>query len=323
MAGPGSLKPAYAPRGSLGPRPSLRIPGKAILFTVGSLFVAAVAALILFSESLDEETEAAIIAHRGASVHAPENTLAAFQRAVEEGADWIELDVQEDADGVVVVQHDSDFMKQAGRALKTWEATQEDLRQLDVGSWFAPAFADERVPSLRQALELARGKLGVVIELKYYGHDHQLESRVVEIVEATGMQDSVVIMSLKYAGIRKARAIRPDWSYGLLTSVNVGNPLRLELDFLAVNSAAASRSLIRRAHKRGFEIYAWTVNEPVQMSVLLSRGVDGLITDDPGLARRVMELRDGLTPLGRILLWIAGESGLLQSSILPATEADA
>jgi glycerophosphoryl diester phosphodiesterase len=239
--------------------------------------------------------------------------MAAFERAIADGADWIELDVQENADGQVVVHHDSDFMKQAGVPLKVWDATAEELSDLDVGSWFAPEFAQERVPTLHEALELARGKVGVFIELKYYGHDEQLESRVVRTVEAEGMDSSVVIMSLKYAGVRKTAAIRPDWTYGLLTSVNVGDPTRLDVDFLAVNSSAATVDLVRRVHARGMKLYAWTVNDPVRMSVMLSRGVDGVITDDPALARAVVEFREDLTPVGRLLVWLAGEAGLFRS----------
>jgi glycerophosphoryl diester phosphodiesterase len=93
--------------------------------------------------------------------------LAAFQRAIDEKADWIELDVQENADDIVVVAHDSDFMKVARNDIKIWDATTEDLRHIDIGSWFGPEFSDQRVPTLREALEVAKSKLGVVIELKY------------------------------------------------------------------------------------------------------------------------------------------------------------
>jgi glycerophosphoryl diester phosphodiesterase len=135
----------------------------------------------------------------------------------------------------------------------------------------------------------------------------------VETVEAERMQSSVVIMSLKYAGVRKTAAIRPDWTYGLLTSVNVGDPTRLDVDFLAVNSSAATVDLVRRVHVRGMKLYVWTVNDPLRMSVMLSRGVDGVITDDPALGRAVVEFREDLTPVGRLLVWLAGEAGLFRS----------
>src|SRR5262249_19809659 len=158
---------------------------------------------------------------------------------------------------------------------------------LDVGSYLGPAFADQRVPLLRDVLELAKGHAGLFIELKYYGHAHSLEQKVVDLVESTGMTPHVVIMSLDYDGVRKAAAIRPDWTYGLLNAVAVGDLTRLNVNFLALAAKAASYETIRHAHARGMKVYAWTINDPVQMWVMMSRGVDGVITDRVALAQRV------------------------------------
>ncbi len=312
LAGPGRLVPAIAERGTLGPRATLTIPGKRYVWIGAAALVVVGVAGYIGGRSISQDDDITIIGHRGASGAAPENTMAAFERAIVDKADWIELDVQENADGVVIVQHDSDF-KRVGRAdLKVWNATNEELRVLDVGSWFGPEFADQRVPTLRQVLERAKGHLGVVIELKYYGHDKQLESKVVNIVEETGMEPHIMLMSLKLQGLRKAAALRPAWTQGLLNTVSVGDLTRLDVDFLALNAAAASRSQIRRAHERGMRVYAWTIDDPVQLSVMMSRGVDGVITDRPEVARQVLEFREQLSPVGRLLVWIAGETGLLR-----------
>jgi glycerophosphoryl diester phosphodiesterase len=323
LAGPGRLDPELAARGSLGEKASLHIPGKAII----GLSAAALALIILggyaVSRSIDEEAKIEIIAHRGASGTAPENTMASFQRAIVDNADWIELDVQENADDVIVVAHDSDFLKVARSNLKVWDATNENLRDLDIGSWYAPEYSNQRVPTLRQALELAKDKLGVVIELKYYGHDRNLESRVADIVEQTGMESDIMVMSLKIDGLRKVAALRPAWTRGLLNTASIGDLTRLNLNFLALNSVAASATMIHRAHKQGMKVYVWTINDPVQMSVMMSRGIDGIITDEPALARQVMELRKQLSPFGRLVVWIAGEAGLLPGIDKFSTEEDA
>ena len=138
---------------------------------------------VLLLNSAHVTDDVAVVAHRGASGAAPENTLAAVRGAIADGADWIEIDVQETADGEVVVIHDRDLMKLAGVGLDTKDATLAELEQIDVGSWFDPVFAGERVPTLRAVLEEARGKAGVVIELKYYGHQQRLEARVAELVD--------------------------------------------------------------------------------------------------------------------------------------------
>ena len=275
------------------------------------------------SRSMGEAGQVDIIAHRGASGAAPENTLAAFERAIEDRADWIELDVQENADGTVIVAHDSDFMKLARNRLKVWDATDKQLQDVDIGSWFDPKFSDQRVPTLRQALDLAKGNIGVVIELKYYRHDQSLESRVVDVVEETGMASNVKIMSLKLAGLRKSIALRPEWPHGLLNTTSIGDLTRLEVNFLALNARAASYAMIRNAHKKGMKVYVWIINDSIQMSVMMSWGADSIITDEPALARQVLEIRETISPVGQLLIWIAGETGLLRSSVSTSTAEDA
>jgi glycerophosphoryl diester phosphodiesterase len=137
------------------------------------------------------------------------------------------------------------------------------------------------------------------------------------------MSRDIVVMSLKYDGVQKTAAMRPDWTYGLLNTVSLGDLTRLKVDFLALNASAATYSMIRRAHRQGIKVHVWTVDDPVQMSVMMSRGVDGLITDDPATARRVQEIRAELTPFGRLLVWIAGEAGLLDGLEESSTPDDA
>jgi len=116
-----------------------------------------------------------IFAHRGAAGKAPENTIASFKQAIDDKTDWIELDLQEAKDGTVVVIHDSDVMKLAGVSPKIWESTTEELQKLDIGSWKDPKFAGAKIPTFKEVLQEVKGKVKVLIELKYYGHDDALE----------------------------------------------------------------------------------------------------------------------------------------------------
>ena len=100
---------------------------------------------------------------------------------------------------------------------------------------------------------MAKGELGVIIELKYYGHDRNLESRVVDVVEETEMSSNIKIMSLKRAGLSKAKELRPNWPHGLLNTTSIGDLTRLDLDFLALNSVAASWAMINSLHKQGMK----------------------------------------------------------------------
>ncbi len=292
-----------------------------LIYTAGiaACLAALVGVVTLRSLQLEDHTE--IMAHRGASAAAPENTLAAIQRAIDDDADWIEIDVQESKDGQIVVVHDSDLKKVNGPAKKIWDSTAAELRSVDIGSWFLPEFAGERVPLLGEVLEMAAGKIKVNIELKHYGHAQQLEQRVIDLVEAHNMQDNVVLMSLKYDSVKKAKALRPKWKVGLLTAVALGDLTELEADFLAVNAKLGTRRFIRRAHDRGKEVYIWTVNEPISMSVFVGRGADALITDEPALARDVLWLRSTLNPFERLLLELAHLFGVEPDT--PSSEADA
>jgi len=246
-----------------------------------------------------------IIAHRGAAGKAPENTLASIRQAIEDGTDLVEIDVQETADGKVVVIHDSDFMKLAGVDTEVWNGTLKELQQIDIGSWFDPKFSAERVPTLAEVLQLVKNKAGLVIELKYYGHTQQLEQRVVDLVEQAGMADKVAIMSLKYEGVEKLRALRPDWTTGLLVTKTLGNITGLDIDFIATNVATATPGFIRRIQAAGKKVYTWTVNDQVTMSRMMSLGVDGIITDEPALARRVLAERADLSSVERLLIHTA------------------
>ncbi|MBJ6371267.1 glycerophosphodiester phosphodiesterase family protein [Sedimentitalea arenosa] len=305
----------YAPDAALEVPPAPRAKGvKARL--LGAIGVLAVVVGVGFwagariIDGISTKDNVEIIAHRGAAGIRPENTLASVEQALEDGADWVEIDVQETADGQIVVVHDSDFMKLAGVDLKVWNATMEDLAEIDIGGWFDPVYADQRTPLLREVLERARDRAKVLIELKYYGHNENLEHRVIEIVEDLGMQDQVATMSLKYPLVQKMLELRPDWPSGVLAATAVGDLSGLDGDFVAVSAGRASPWLARSLENRGKALFVWTVNDPLEMSKMISMGADGLITDEPALARKVVAARADLSTPERLVLWLTEELGI-------------
>jgi len=297
-----------------------RIPMKWALAGLALAAVLAAVAGYLFMDSVRLEDDVIVIAHRGAAGSAPENTLASVALAVEQGADIVEIDVQETADGEVVVIHDSDLMRVGGAAVKVWETTYDELMEIDVGSWYGPEFSGQRVPTLEQVLELCKGRAWVDIELKYYGHNERLEERVAEIVEKMGMEDDIVLMSLAYDMVLSMKALRPDWTVGLLTAKAVGDLTTSDADFLAVHVGIASSGFVRRAHAAGKEVWVWTVNDKLNMSRMMSRGVDGVITDHPALARLVISERADMSSAERLMLTAAFWMGLEPKE--PPPEAD-
>jgi glycerophosphoryl diester phosphodiesterase len=275
---------------------------------VVSLIVCFVLVLLVGINEIQEfnvEDNTRITAHRGSSIKAPENTLAAVKQAIDDGTDYVEIDVQETADGNVVVIHDSDLQKIAGNSIKIWEATMQDLERIDIGSNFGAEFKDERIPLLSDVLELARGRVRVNIELKYYGHAEQLEQRVIDVVEKAGMEANIIIMSLSTRGLLKIKSLRPDWKLGLLSAIAISDITGIDADFFAVNANLATRTFITAAHSKGKEVHVWTVNDAWKMSTMIGRGVDNLITDDPALARQVINERAEMSLFERYLVYLA------------------
>ena len=272
-----------------------------VLSLLAVLLVAGIAGVWLW-QSVQPSDQVSVIAHRGAAGAAPENTLAAVRRAVNDGADWVEIDVQETRDGHIVVVHDSDFMKLTGNPLKVWDGDLETIQALDVGAWFGPEFAGEGVPTLAQVLEEVKGRARLLIELKYYGHDENLEQRVVDIVEAADMIDQVAFMSLKLKGVEKMKSLRPQWQVGLLAATALGDLSKLDVDFLALSQGAVTSRFIKRSHSAGKQVMVWTVNDVLSMNKWMSMGVDGVITDEPALARQVLSDREKMSSAERLLL---------------------
>jgi glycerophosphoryl diester phosphodiesterase len=187
----------------------------------------------------------------------------------------------------------------------------EDIAGIDIGSAFDPAYADQRAPLLRDVLAAAKDRAKVIIELKYYGHDFDLENRVIALVEDAGMSAEIATMSLHYPAVLKMLELRPDWRTGVLAATAVGDLTGLRGDFLAVNTGQVSAGLVSRASDAGKDVYAWTVNDPATMARMISIGVDGLITDDPALARRVIDYYATLSTPERIALTLADRIGLV------------
>ncbi|MFH1265716.1 MAG: glycerophosphodiester phosphodiesterase [Planctomycetota bacterium] len=223
----------------------------------------------------------AVTAHRGSSHSAPENSLSAVRMAIEQGADYAEIDVQETADGVLVVLHDEDLMRVTGTAAKIWEIDYGDLARLDAGSWFSEEFRGERIPKLEEVVELAGNRIKLNIELKFNGHDQKLAQRVAETVGRRQFQQKCVVSSLDYDGLMEARRSDPRLKIGLVAARPIGDIAALDVDFLSVNTDIATAELIDRARAAGKQVHVWTVNDPEQMSALVDLGAENIITDDP------------------------------------------
>ena len=230
-----------------------------------------------------------VIAHRGASAEAPENTIAAFERALELGADALQLDVHLSRDDQPVVIHDFTLERTTDGSGPVRARTVRELKRLDVGGWFRPAFRGQRVQTLQEVLERFRERARLSITLKggstlYPG----IEERVVGLLEVYDALERALVQSLDLDALGSLRARSPEVRLGALIA---HRPIDLEADlapgWTALCPSVEILGLAERAtiHAAGRECHVWTVNEPALMDRLIEWGVDGIITDRPDLLR--------------------------------------
>lgn len=229
-----------------------------------------------------------VTAHRGSSAEAPENTRRAILLAMAQGADWVEIDVQEAGDGTLVLLHDGDLRRVAGDPRRVWELDCAALAGIEVGAWFSPRFAGEPIPTLGEALELARGRVGLNIELKHHGRERHLAERTLELVQAAGMTRDCLLTSLELGALRRVRTLNPKMRIGWIVTTHPGDPRDLGLDALSLHAPLATPGLIRACRAAGVETHVWTVNAPADMARLIGLGVTSIVTDAPALLRRVL-----------------------------------
>lgn len=253
---------------------------------------------------MDLRADVTVTAHRGASASAPENTLAAFQAAIDAGADAIEFDVRLSADGAVVIFHDSDFRRIAGDPRAVLATPLSAMRDIDVGSWFAPAFADQRIATLGEALAFIDLRATALVELKPDADNAgALLAATLREIDRGGYRDVAIVASLSPALVRDARDAAPGARLALFASAALpGAARRTDFDMLGLHHVQADAAAVADARRRGYRLQVWTVNDPARMARLMDLGVDDISTDVPDDAVRVRAERAALTDVELLLV---------------------
>jgi glycerophosphoryl diester phosphodiesterase len=241
-----------------------------------------------------------VLGHRGASADAPENTLAAFRLALEQGADGVELDVWRCATGEVVVIHDADAGRVSGAPLRIRDCPLPALRALDVGAWKGERFRGERIPLLAEVLEeLPRAVVNV--ELKTQGRDLGLAQAAAEVILRARAEARVIVSSFDYRLIGAFRLTAPAVPAGLLFDDSQSWRIRVGLASRLLSPAAVhpDRALVTPARaarwiERGLGVNVWTVDAPEEVEALCGLGVSAIITNVPGRTREVVRRATGL-----------------------------
>jgi glycerophosphoryl diester phosphodiesterase len=235
-----------------------------------------------------------LLGHRGAKKYAPENTLAAFNLALEQGADGVELDAKLSADGIIVVHHDTTVNRTTDGKGRLSQLPFAALRELDAGSFFSEKFRGEKIPTLEEVFESIGRRAIINVELTNYSTPHDsLVEKTCELVRRHALQKSIIFSSFFAGNLKKAAALLPEVPRGLLTQASVlglwGRSFGFNFgDYAALHPyiSDVTAQQVQRVHRLGRKINVWTVNTEEDIRRLIGWGVDGIITDDPLLAVR-------------------------------------
>jgi glycerophosphoryl diester phosphodiesterase len=237
-----------------------------------------------------------VFAHRGASARAPENTLAAFELALAQGAHGIELDAKLSADGEAVVIHDTTIDRTTGKTGRVSRLTLAALRELDAGSFFSDDFSGEKIPTLAEVFATVGRRAFINVELTNYSTPRDgLAEVVCELVKRFGLEDRILFSSFLPANLARTRDLLPAVPRGLLTLGGWMGWWARSFGFsfgdyqaLHPNLRDATPQQASRVHRLKRRLHVWTVNAAEDMRRLLGWGADGIITDDPKLAMQVL-----------------------------------
>lgn len=244
-----------------------------------------------YSLEIEYKRDLEVTAHRGASIDYPENTMSAFIGAKKQGADWIELDVQETKDQKIVVVHDSNLKRITNLDKYVWQLTYDEIKNLDSGSFHHKKFKNEKISLLEDVLKWAKkNKIKLNIELKPIGHEKNLEKAVVEIIEKERYLNNCMVTSQVYKTLQKIKKYNKNIKTAYVMSIAYGDILSLkDADAFSIEATNISSSLVKRLHKKGKKIYAWTINTEENIKKMIDLNVDNIITDQVILAKNVID----------------------------------
>jgi len=237
-----------------------------------------------------------LFAHRGASAHAPENTLPAFELAISQGVEAIEIDVQLSADGSVVVIHDSTVSRTTNGTGKVNQHTLDHLKSLNAGVEFGSAYPDVEIPTLNEVFSDLNSNIFINVELKNFQSPLEtLAAKVAKIVQDHHAENRVLFSSFSPVALRKISQYLPEAPKGLL----LYNPFLVDLylifpqlisvyQSINISLSCVTKRRINLLHKLGKKVFTYTLNQPAEIRHALNCGSDGFFTDDPALGLRTL-----------------------------------
>ena len=234
-----------------------------------------------------------IMAHRGYSGKAPENTLDSMQKAIDIGVKAVEFDVQMTKDGEIVLLHDNSLTRTTGYNKNIWDVTYDEIKDLDASVGFRKEkntdYAKTKIPTLDEVLKAVDGKLYCNIEIKRTGHDEGIEARVVDIIKQNDFLDKCDVTSQDYETLKAVKAADRDVLTAYTTVIGIGAVENMNAaDIISIQESFANFREVQRLHAAGKKVFVWTVNEENTMEKLISLNVDAILTNEPESGQMVL-----------------------------------
>ena len=232
-----------------------------------------------------------VCAHRGDNVNAPENTIPAFELAAMENLSWIELDVHQTKDGVIVVNHDSDIYRTTGQKLSIHDSTLEQLQQYEYGDWLPGNFKNVHMPTLKEVLQMCYEQgMYVQVEIKGHRDDKDFEENILKVINETDMHDQVMIIAQDYSRLERINELDPTITKGYCMALAYGKLDDIECtDNVSIEEANVTPELVHDLHSRDVKVFCWTVDSEDTIQYLVSCDVDVIGTDNPTLVSAALE----------------------------------
>ncbi len=243
----------------------------------------------IFQENLHTQHSPLKIGHRGAAGYCPENTIASYKKAIELGAEVLELDIHLSKDDVLVVHHDPTLNRTTSGKGNLRDYTAAELKELDAGSWYHPRFKNERIPLLSEVLERFRSEAGFLIELKhpalYPGIEAKLAEELRKFTASASITQPILIHSFDAESMKRFHVLMPDVQVGVLIKRRIDDETLKELakfaSFINPKQTILNPKLQQRIQKHGMKVYTWTVNNKNRVRMFEKMRIDGIISDFP------------------------------------------
>lgn len=236
-----------------------------------------------------------IVAHRAGSVFAPENTLLALDIAIKANAEYAEIDVQQSKDRKLIILHDTNFKRVAGVDKNVWDVNYDEIKTYNAANYYSSELNKVKIPTLEEMIKRADGKIKLMIELKKNGHEYNIEEETINLIKKYNFENQCVVASMELNILHKVKELDKNIKTVYITPLAYGDYYEMDdVDMFSIEATFVNKEIIFKIHNQNKKVFAWTVNEDSSIRELLSLPIDGIITDNPELAKyyKIQGVRD-------------------------------